>query len=129
MNDFLVIENVDTEALDEQRLQLAASLLDPEVCKVLGEKRKEALEGLLNMLDSWSDDRAEFFEPPIDWQPVEPIIEMLGSASWTWVRNRRCKYVHLFVDTRDMRCLLRDRNQLRISMEDLRKQYTGKEDE
>lgn len=128
MPDVLFIENVDTEELDRQRLQLAAALMDPKVCEALGKKREDALTGLLNMLDSWSDLRAEFFEPPIDWQPIEPILEMIKSDDWSWTRNMRCKYLALFLDTRDMRCLLRDRNQVRISLEELRRQYVGTDD-
>jgi hypothetical protein len=129
MSDFLIIENVDTEVLDKQRLQLAAALLDPEVCAALGGKRLGALTGLLNMLDSWSDKRAEFFEPPVDWRSIDDVLKLLVDENWNWHRNQRCKYLALFLDTRDMRCLIRDRNQIRITLEEVAKQYTGKEDE
>ena len=125
MSEMLLIEDVDTELLDKQRLQLSAALFDPEVREALGEKRAEALDGLLNMLDSWSDKRAEFFEPPVDWQPAETVLGVIKHEDWTWARNMRCKYIVMHVDTRDGRCLIRDRNQLRISLDDLRKQYTG----
>ena len=121
----MVLENVDTELLDKQRLQLAASLLDPVVVEALGKKREEALQGILTMLDAWSDKQAEFFEPPIDWQPAEDALAVIKHNYWTWARNQHCKYITLWVDTRDGRCLMRDRYQLRISMDDLRRQYTG----
>jgi len=128
MSDLLVIENVDTEMLDKQRLRLVEALLNPDVCKAMGKKCEDALQGLLNMLDDWSDKRAEFFEPPVEWQPVETILELIQHKDWSWTRNRRCKYIALFLDTRDRRCLLRDRNHLRISLEDLQKQYVGEEE-
>jgi hypothetical protein len=127
--DTVIIEKVNTEKLEEQRLQLAAALLDPTVCQALGEKREEALQGILNMLDTWSDERAEFFEPPIDWQPAIDALAVVSHEEWIWALNQHCKYISLWVDTRDGRCLIRDRNHIRISMEELRRQYTGKKDE
>ena len=53
----LVIENVDYKQLDKQRLILAEFLMSKHR---LSKKRVDALNGILNMLDFWSD--KEYFK-------------------------------------------------------------------
>jgi hypothetical protein len=58
----LVIENVDLDLLDEQRLALFRTIHAVE--KGLGSSADDLglLDGLQNMLDAWSDERAETME-------------------------------------------------------------------
>ena len=64
MNKALVIPNVDLELLEEQRIELALLLYkhtkkDSEDARmILTPVEVRTLDGLLNMLDSWSDNVA-----------------------------------------------------------------------
>lgn len=60
--------------------------------------------------------------PPDPWVPLSEVLAILNDPRWTWVRNARCKYVDLRVDTRDMKCLIRDRDGLVITLHDLSRQ-------
>ena len=52
----LVIEDIDLELLDQQRLTLAALLMTQKAAG-FSRAEKEALEGIQTMLDAWSDKR------------------------------------------------------------------------
>lgn len=54
--DVLVIPGVDLDLLDAQRLQLAEARDFTYRNGYLTEKHDDALAGILNMLDGWSDD-------------------------------------------------------------------------
>jgi len=60
----LTIEKVDLELLDKQRKVLNKFLFVGDSCEVLTDEEVEALEGLANMLDEWSDQR--YFENKYD---------------------------------------------------------------
>jgi len=60
----LTIEKVDLELLDKQRKILNKFLFVSDSCEVLTDDEVEALEGLANMLDDWSDQR--YFEDKYD---------------------------------------------------------------
>jgi hypothetical protein len=49
------------------------------------------------------------------------------SNRWSWARNGRCKYVTLHIDMRDGGFVLQDRNGERISLDQLRYQWTPDE--
>jgi len=51
----LVIENVDLDLLEKQRLILIDVVHNMKHNDFTTEEEDEALEGLLNMLDRWSD--------------------------------------------------------------------------
>jgi len=54
-NRTLVIENVDFARLEKQRHRLVEILTSKSMLSMLAPKHVSALEGLLNMLDHWSD--------------------------------------------------------------------------
>ena len=51
----LIIEGVDLEQLEQQRKLLNNFLFVSDSCEVLTDDEEEALQGIANMLDSWSD--------------------------------------------------------------------------
>lgn len=53
----LVIENVDVELLEKQRRALHHLLGDVNQLFIGAPKDIELVEGLVNMLDAWSDER------------------------------------------------------------------------
>lgn len=53
----LHIENVDLADLEEQRKQLIRIIMDDSILSTMDEKQQDALQGLVHMLDAWSDDR------------------------------------------------------------------------
>ena len=58
----ITLARVDAELLDKQRLKLAEYMCGvwPDEAKIMGvmdDETHEALEGILNMLDAWSDER------------------------------------------------------------------------
>ena len=54
MGETLIIENVDLDLLEKQRLELIELY-----CGGIKASQCRELSGLLNMLDAWSDRRAE----------------------------------------------------------------------
>lgn len=54
--DILLIDQVDLDLLDEQRLSLVK--LRQRMKLSFEEDEEQALDGIINMLDEWSDDRA-----------------------------------------------------------------------
>lgn len=60
------------------------------------------------------------------WTPFEKIKEFFTAAAsnkWQWYLNSSCKYVNFWVDTRDCACLISNREQKMISIEELMYQY------
>lgn len=65
---------------------------------------------------------------PRPWDHVDdvlPVIELMRSGKWAWVENMRCKYIELRIDTRDGGCIIRDREKVRITPEQLANQPYG----
>ena len=63
------------------------------------------------------------------WNSVEEVLAVLNDPEWRWIRNTRCKYVELRIDTRDNHCVIRDRDGNPITLEELKYQYKDSEDE
>lgn len=66
--------------------------------------------------------------PPSDWVPLADVLQIIRSTQqnggrWTWARNAHCKYLDIRLDTRDGRCLLRNRDGKSITLDDLKRQY------
>lgn len=60
------------------------------------------------------------------WDNVRDFIKVWQArvaGQWEWFANSRCKYVELRVDMRDGGCIIRDREGVRISPEELAQQY------
>jgi len=55
----LIIHNVDLRALERQRLQLVELSFNDDARKHMTPAQKSALDGVINMLDAWSDGREE----------------------------------------------------------------------
>lgn len=54
-----------------------------------------------------------------EWVPLDKIIRILKKSNWSWVRNPKCKYIGLRIDTRDNRCLIQNRYEEDIGLEEL----------
>lgn len=59
---------------------------------------------------------------PAQWVPVADVLTLLQDPRWSWLRNNPCKYVRLHLDTRDMRCLIADRDGRSITLHELSRQ-------
>jgi hypothetical protein len=55
MENTLVIENVDLDLLEEQRIILNDIVCGSDAFNLLNTEQREALIGILGMLDHWSD--------------------------------------------------------------------------
>lgn len=77
-------------------------------------------------------DGDEALERP-KWIPITEVMEVLAESksetpdSWHWGANTRCKYLNIRLDMRDGHCLIYDRNNNPITLEQLRYQYSGTE--
>ena len=66
-----------------------------------------------------------------EWIPIEDVLNVIEkskdkkSADWTWVMNSKCKYISLRIDMRDGHCLILDRHDNPITLEQLQYQYNG----
>lgn len=61
-----------------------------------------------------------------EWDHVQQffkVFDALTRGEWTWTANSRCKYVELRIDMRDGGCIIKDREGVRISAEQLAYQY------
>ena len=88
--DTLTIENVDLEALEAQRLQLAQI---PRAA--LPQEQQDALEAIQNMLDSWSDIREEaesYEQGGQKYKLIDAVVfgRCIGCAFWDG--NISCKH-------------------------------------
>lgn len=62
------------------------------------------------------------------WDHLSDFVEVWKAkqaGKWQWYANSRCKYVELRIDMRDGGCIIRDREQVRISPEELAYQYSS----
>jgi hypothetical protein len=57
-DDTLLITGVDLDLLEEQRLIMGTYLCEPATIGQLTDEQWQALLGISNMLDEWSDERA-----------------------------------------------------------------------
>ena len=62
-------------------------------------------------------------DDPATWHPVSVVQAVIEDPKWRWIANAACKYVSLRIDTRDMRCLILDRDGNTISLNQLRRQH------
>jgi hypothetical protein len=56
------------------------------------------------------------------WVPAESTLQIIRDPRWLWVRNPDCKYIKLWVDTRDGHCIISDRNGKEITLRELSRQ-------
>lgn len=60
--------------------------------------------------------------PPDPWVPVADALAIIQDPRWQWALNARCKYVELRIDTRDGRCIIKDRDGQTITLKQLSRQ-------
>ena len=53
------------------------------------------------------------------WDDIEPVLAAIKSKRWSWYRNPRCKYIDIRIDMRDKKCIVKDRNGVRINPKDV----------
>jgi hypothetical protein len=58
---------------------------------------------------------------------VVPILKAAQAGTWHWYENTRCKYIELRIDMRDLGCIIKDREGLRITLQTLAYQYSERE--
>jgi hypothetical protein len=68
-----------------------------------------------------------------DLQELDEVINTIkllssGANFWSWARNWDCKYVDIRIDMRDGGFVLRDREGVRINLDQLKWQYKSIED-
>ncbi len=56
------------------------------------------------------------------WITLSSVLSIIQNKNWSWVRNSACKYINLRIDTRDFKCLLSNRDDQEITLEDLSRQ-------
>jgi hypothetical protein len=69
--------------------------------------------------------KGKLVDNPSNWisfDNITNIINLVKSKKWCWTKNSRCKYIEVRIDMRDGNCLVRDRNGIDISLEELLKQ-------
>jgi len=60
------------------------------------------------------------------WHSLDEVLQVLQAVragKWHWFANTRCKYIELRIDMRDLGCILRDREGVRISPATLGRQH------
>ena len=66
---------------------------------------------------------------PHKWISIDNVIKIImrsknhNDITWTWFKNQRCRYINLTIDMNDSKCLLRDKKDHPISLEELRYQH------
>jgi hypothetical protein len=58
-----------------------------------------------------------------EWIGMAGILEVVNNKKWCWTRNTRCKYISLRIDMRDGKCILLDRNDEVLTLDELKFQY------
>ncbi len=59
------------------------------------------------------------------WGSINPVlsfIDLVLQKKWRWIKNSKCKYVNLRIDTRDLSCIIEDRHGNEITIEQLLEQ-------
>ena len=59
----------------------------------------------------------------------EAVVEVLKDKEWSWIRNWGCKYISMRIDMRSGHCVLVNKDGERISIDQLKYQYKGEENE
>lgn len=62
-------------------------------------------------------------------QAVADTVNLAVKQEWSWIRNWNCKYVSIRIDMRSGHCVLVDKDGSRISIEQLKYQYNGEDNE
>ncbi len=62
------------------------------------------------------------FPQSTKWVPLRDVLLILNDPRWSWTRNASCKYVNLRIDTRDMACVVCDRDDHPITLKELARQ-------
>jgi len=60
--------------------------------------------------------------PANRWVNVDEALKIIRDTRWCWARNSECKYIKLWVDTRDGHCIISDRNGKEITLRELSRQ-------
>lgn len=78
---------------------------------------------------------------PRNWIPVALVMKVVNAAlnthallennedkkpRWSWIWNTRCKYINLRIDMRDGHCLIFDKDNNPITLEQLEYQIEGR---
>jgi hypothetical protein len=90
--------------------------------KVLGSQPDEARDA-----PEQDPEMLEAMKESNKWHFVDDIVPVLKAAragEWHWYENSRCKYIELRIDMRDLGCIIRDREKVRISPATLAYQYS-----
>lgn len=76
-------------------------------------------------------------DAPVNWYPLEDVLDIINNPEWSWNRNSACKYVNINVDTREasgkyhpgpkegVHCQIRDVNENPLTIEQLGYQHTS----
>ena len=64
----------------------------------------------------------KFTLPTDKWVSVEDVLKVINDPKWSWVRSINYKYISLRIDTRDDHCLIFDRHNNEITLEQLKQQ-------
>jgi len=93
MKQTITIKGVDVKLLEKQRkiINRAVDRMDFETITLFGEEEVDALQGVMNMLDSWSDEIyhiKQSFSCKFCHRPVDPAKahlhdgEYVGECCW-----------------------------------------------
>ena len=90
---------------------------------------KSAINALLALVQPAEQDpeMLQAMQESNKWHFVDDVVPILKAAragEWAWYENTRCKYVELRIDMRDLGCIIRDREKVRISPATLAYQYS-----
>jgi hypothetical protein len=76
-----------------------------------------------NKLDAPVTSSEDYFLPSLEWIPFRSVAAtILNLGDWEWFRNSQCKYIKVWIDMRDGRCVIFDRDGNRLTLEDLKRQ-------
>ena len=53
---------------------------------------------------------------------AQEVIDVVSAKEWTWSRNHHCKYISLRIDTRDGKCIIKDRHGEVITLDEVKRQ-------
>lgn len=77
-------------------------------------------------MDIVEDDGLPLGRPMVPTDVIAKWMASVADGSWTWLRNPKCKYVSLGIDTRRGAYRVNDRDDTPISAEELLWQYGTK---
>lgn len=60
---------------------------------------------------------------PVD--EIKKVISLMKEDKWTWLANSKCKYISVLVDKTEQRCVLFDRDDNIITLDQFKYQYSS----